>query len=1354
MPTETMRATIAAILIGTVGWGGRGVWAGEAGKRVDELTEAMDADLAGLRAVLKAYRAEARPAKTETPPVVIDCRFENLLSWRRKGAVQQGTLSVRLRAGNGVIVAEPALCSTWTLCAMAADASRLQIDGKRVSGVLTVNIWDSGQIEIHIDGKLAGDELRGTWSTPGLGEMPVMLRQAPVSARVRQEGVTVREPPPPRERIDWTPAMRRYKTAQWVEARAAFVYREIRAHAGVRDAKQPLWHVRTWLTEPEVIYPPLPKSSGSGKAVKKKRLPDLDDTGGFGMELEDDLSDAKAPKGKAVRPEDDDQIKALASLLAPMQQRIARRRRAAEARRMADEAGTVPRPVVGDQDAGDPEFGPWYGETVLPADKDGIGRLPADAGKTGPQHWLILGKWTCLGPFAQRSRRLDLPLLPDCFPTPELRAAPGAYRAPKGGLVKPLPADGLLENGSGRIWMPFHPPNDRGRPRSARSACVNSTFYAVSSVRAATDRELWVAVTVKDHGRLWVNDRLVWTSPPAKPDRRIERTFRFRLRFAQGLNRLTYRGDNDLGPSWFGMRVCVQGSPRPAAEATAAVAASARRLAEAGPPNAGSIGWRFDGTGRYPDCHPPLAWDNENRINVRWRVPLAVGHATPVVVGDSVFVLAEPHTVICFDKLDGRERWRQDLDIVELRGPETKAGAKQARESQAEARAELNRLGTDHAARLATLTEEGLDAEEAEAKIKQLRRTAKGAYIHFLRRACGVPGAPWGTSVGYAYSTPVSDGEHLWVKFNTGVLACIDLNGNRRWMVEHACAHGDVGTTASLNLVDGKVLVFGPVVDAGARRKLVAAAPGPDSALRGWDVNQVQAFDAATGKHVWTTHFWSYGAYLSIKENKAIVCGTPAPVRLANGAGTMDVLVTANGTVLRVDDGKILRSYIGCCEQYGSPIRTSRSCVVFADAARKAAVDLLMLDRDTVGVRYRWYNHHPGVGQDGNYGLFLDGKLYYSRPLIDVTDLKTGALEWQSGNIFVVREGRGYPPITLAGGHLYAADNATWFAPTDRPQRRRDAGAMSVLQPGVPCLVLARNWIEPLHGGMACDGDRLYVRAIRSLTCYGHTGDEGRAYEARIVAQEILSNYAVDPPAGEKPLVGTASVPGTAKDTTLRLENQSLFPPYWSWLLAGPLAADRAAGVAGAAGNPDWTGWRSEGSLEVAEGGEPVTFRHLDKVGEWAEPDHFNIRAKRGPTAGSPSWFGNWMAVSRVCRGKPGQVAILATLVHSHCFQTVRFDAGLGRVRRAWVGGVEVGSGQAVTVPAGMIPFVVVVELSDPETVNLVRPVLRPASGVERDRAEWTAAMRRLRPHLENAVARCPETPAGAKAREILGVLR
>ena len=76
------------------------------------------------------------------------------------------------------------------------------------------------------------------------------------------------------------------------------------------------------------------------------------------------------------------------------------------------------------------------------------------------------------------------------------------------------------------------------------------------------------------------------------------------------------------------------------------------------------VGWRTDGTGRYPDADPPITWSAQE--NVVWKTPMPDwSNATPVVVGDRIFVCSEPADLICVRAADGT-LW---LDAPSVGGP-------------------------------------------------------------------------------------------------------------------------------------------------------------------------------------------------------------------------------------------------------------------------------------------------------------------------------------------------------------------------------------------------------------------------------------------------------------------------------------------------------------------------------------------------------------------------------------------------------------------------------------------------------------------------------------------------------------
>src|SRR5437868_3416930 len=70
------------------------------------------------------------------------------------------------------------------------------------------------------------------------------------------------------------------------------------------------------------------------------------------------------------------------------------------------------------------------------------------------------------------------------------------------------------------------------------------------------------------------------------------------------------------------------------------------------------VGWRGDGSGRYPGATPPTAWERKRNgtkyetNGIPWMTPLPdVGVSCPIVVGQRIFITTEISDLVCIDKL-------------------------------------------------------------------------------------------------------------------------------------------------------------------------------------------------------------------------------------------------------------------------------------------------------------------------------------------------------------------------------------------------------------------------------------------------------------------------------------------------------------------------------------------------------------------------------------------------------------------------------------------------------------------------------------------------------------------------------
>ena len=76
------------------------------------------------------------------------------------------------------------------------------------------------------------------------------------------------------------------------------------------------------------------------------------------------------------------------------------------------------------------------------------------------------------------------------------------------------------------------------------------------------------------------------------------------------------------------------------------------------------VGWRGDGTGRYPGAIGPTVWERKagtegyTTKGIVWMAPLPNnGVGSPIVVGDRIFLTAEVYDLVCLDKKTGRILW-------------------------------------------------------------------------------------------------------------------------------------------------------------------------------------------------------------------------------------------------------------------------------------------------------------------------------------------------------------------------------------------------------------------------------------------------------------------------------------------------------------------------------------------------------------------------------------------------------------------------------------------------------------------------------------------------------------------------
>jgi hypothetical protein len=78
-----------------------------------------------------------------------------------------------------------------------------------------------------------------------------------------------------------------------------------------------------------------------------------------------------------------------------------------------------------------------------------------------------------------------------------------------------------------------------------------------------------------------------------------------------------------------------------------------------------AAGWRYDGTGRFPNAKPAINWSKDK--NVRWKIEMpGRSLASPVVVGQRVFVTSDPSELMCLSIEDGVAIWQRSHEYADV----------------------------------------------------------------------------------------------------------------------------------------------------------------------------------------------------------------------------------------------------------------------------------------------------------------------------------------------------------------------------------------------------------------------------------------------------------------------------------------------------------------------------------------------------------------------------------------------------------------------------------------------------------------------------------------------------------------
>ncbi|HLF91875.1 MAG TPA: PQQ-binding-like beta-propeller repeat protein [Planctomycetota bacterium] len=480
------------------------------------------------------------------------------------------------------------------------------------------------------------------------------------------------------------------------------------------------------------------------------------------------------------------------------------------------------------------------------------------------------------------------------------------------------------------------------------------------------------------------------------------------------------------------------------------------------------IGWRGDGSGRYPGATPPTVWARKKSGNnyatqgilYMTRLPNG-GVSCPIIVGDRIFVTTEVSDLVCIEKATGRVLWiRSNPEFEGVSAEERKATPAYA-EKLEPLSAQLAKLNAELVEQCngQSGSRNPLPAQAKKAEIEKQIQAELGAIDkkRFERN--------WAQAVfGFAGPTPVSDGKRVFAFFTTGVSVCYDLNGNRKWIQRGQGMGSEHGNFASPVLCGNRFVVW---------------------------ANEMRGYDAETGKLAWTVPAKchnTYGSLFRVFAGGEWVAGFQAGyfVRVRDGQAIWGNYVLGDAVPTPIVEAGHLFAWMGYPVAGGeNPPFRAWKLPAGAEGGKVSAgwefkmewaPDQLVIDK----------KKNPFDRSFCASPLFVDGLIYQVTEgggLI-VNDAATGELVYRrvlpmkSKTEYWGWAGASASP-TLAGKHIYLMDNQ---------------GTTIVLQPGRTYKEVALNVLEDSKDGKTqeqnvstpvFEGSRMYYRTPGYLYCIG-----------------------------------------------------------------------------------------------------------------------------------------------------------------------------------------------------------------------------------------------------------------------------
>lgn len=624
----------------------------------------------------------------------------------------------------------------------------------------------------------------------------------------------------------------------------------------------------------------------------------------------------------------------------------------------------------------------------------------------------VIREWLTLGPVPIPEGKAAK----DDFGTDEARLAPG-----EGDKLGDLAWKATTTD---TFWLHFWPMYNNKVPKDGKGFVA----YAHTWIHSAEGKPVFMNVMPSGAIRGWLNGKDI----VSKADGGLQGCLRVSLPLAEGWNHLLLRVAPLLATDW----------------------------------SRGVVQWHVNVAFLGTDTG-----DYESK-NILWTTPMpdsGPGVGSPCLVGDKLFMQAEAAALVCVAAGDGKVLWARSSTFADAATPEE-------RKNNPEVFAEVDPL----AAKVKEALKAYCDAPDkfaADAKVRGERIKNEQKINKLMEKVDASKYAPQsGSEAGEAAMTPVSDGENVYVVYGSGVVACFDLAGNRKWTTVVGVKSAEHGYCASPCLVDGTLIVKSSACLGAVSLNAKTGAVAMPIPL--WKSNRLSMYStpvlATVGKEKLVVQ--SFGAVTNVRDGKVLA---RKPASYNSGSDFISPTV----------EGKTVCSFVQAQDRWDS----GSICFIFQTLPDAMSDPLVMKDAKECTYNIKafpcWFSYDhcasPLLYQGLAYLLNVNG-------VLTVIDAAKGEVVYQKlldlspylTHGGVVRGGCSSSP-TLGGKRIYIWDNQ---------------GSTVVIEPGRQFKQVARNRIERLWfrygpernectiSNPVFSGNKLFYRAEVNLYCIAEPG--------------------------------------------------------------------------------------------------------------------------------------------------------------------------------------------------------------------------------------------------------------------------